>query len=259
MPILKHELEIDEGNDFNSSFTKLTSYDGVSEQFEIIFTDLVVNPPWTTYRIKSRALNEDGFYSEYSDFLIVAQGSVPSKPSKPKKNLLLSNGTSITVEWDPITSDTLSIYGYQLFADKGNDDELEMIFDGKDFPGWTQFTLTNVTSLKNYRFKVRAVNFNGFGDFSDIALLNTCTNPGFISPPTIVKISTAEVHVNWTKPINDGGCIIKGYNLEIDNNDGVFVPVDTDLETIAFVDNYVINTASKLAGKVYKIRITAIN
>lgn len=112
MPIVKHELEIDEGNDFNSTFTTLTTYDGLSDQFEIIFSDLVTNPPWTTYRIWSRALNEDGFYSEYSDFLIVAQGSVPSKPSTPEKNLLLSNGTSITVEWDPITSDTLSIYGY---------------------------------------------------------------------------------------------------------------------------------------------------
>lgn len=75
----------------------------------------------------------------------------------------------------------------------------------------------------------------------------------------IVKISTDEVHVNWTKPVNDGGCIITGYNLEIDNNNNVFSAVDTNLQTISFVDNYIIDTSSKVPGKVYKIRITAIN
>lgn len=180
-PIELHELEIDEGNDFDSAFSLLTSlYDGDSDVYEIVFTDLVLNPPRSTYRIRSRAKNIQGLYSEYSDFLIAAQGSVPSKPSTPVKNLLLSNGTSITVEWNPITTDTLSIYGYQLFADEGNDDTLMLVFDGKDFPGKTSFTMTNVSSQTNYWFKVRAVNFNGYGPFSDIAILNTCTIPGFI-------------------------------------------------------------------------------
>ena len=31
------------------------------------------------------------------------------------------------------------------------------------------------------------------------------------------------------------------------------------MRTIAFVDNYIIDTSSKIPGKVYKIRITSLN
>lgn len=68
IPIEKHELEIDEGDNFDSAFTTL-SYDGTSETYLI---DLSAKPPRTTYRIRSRAKNVDGVYSEYSDFLIVS-------------------------------------------------------------------------------------------------------------------------------------------------------------------------------------------
>jgi len=88
-----------------------------------------------------------------------------------------------------------------------------MLFDGKDFPGKTSFTVFNVSSKTNYRFKVRAVNFNGYGPFSNVTTLNTCTSPGFIAPPRIVSISTNQVQVNWTSPASDGGCLITGYEL----------------------------------------------
>lgn len=68
-----------------------------------------------------------------------------------------------------------------------------MLFDGKDFPGKTSFTVNDVSSKTNYWFKVWAVNFNGYGPFSDVAILNTCTSPGFIAPPKIVSISTSSV------------------------------------------------------------------
>lgn len=68
--------------------------------------------------------------SAFSDILIVALGSIPSTPAAPTKNLLFSNGTSIMVDWVPITGDTLSIYGYELWADSGHDGTYEMIFDG---------------------------------------------------------------------------------------------------------------------------------
>ena len=48
--ILKHYLEIDSGDDFDSAFTVLP-YDGVSETYEITLT----SPPRTIFRIRSRA------------------------------------------------------------------------------------------------------------------------------------------------------------------------------------------------------------
>jgi hypothetical protein len=127
--------------------------------------------------------------SQYSDVLIVALGSVPSTPSTPTKNLLLSNGTSIYVQWPGIVGDTLSIYGYELWADSGHFDAFNLIFDGKELPGVTSFLMTNVSYGLNYQVKVRALNFNGFGLFSPIALLNTCTSPSNIDLPEIISVS----------------------------------------------------------------------
>lgn len=46
----------------------------------------------------------------------------------------------------------------------------------------------------------------------------------------------------------------------MDNNDNTFVSVDpSNINDKAFIDNYIIDTSSKIAGKVYKIRISAYN
>lgn len=46
--------------------------------------------------------------------------------------------------------DTLSIYGYELWADSGNFDTFKLIFDGKELPGVTSFLMTNVSFGLNY-------------------------------------------------------------------------------------------------------------
>jgi len=82
------------------------------------------------------------------------------------------------VEWNYITGDTLDILGYRLYGDTGHNNELRMIFDGTNIPQVKKFLFDESVNLGMmvdpqlfYRFQVSAVNFNGEGTKSDIALL----------------------------------------------------------------------------------------
>lgn len=68
--------------------------------------------------------------SELSDELVFALGAVPSAPGVPTKSIELSTQDSILVQWAAVTTDTLNILGYKLYADSGHADELKLVYDG---------------------------------------------------------------------------------------------------------------------------------
>ena len=59
-----------------------------------------------------------------------ALGSVPSAPGTPTKNIPNSSKDSIMVTWTPVSSDTLNVLGYKLYADSGHVDAFHLVFDG---------------------------------------------------------------------------------------------------------------------------------
>lgn len=117
-----YELWMDTGDDLTSSFSQITAYDGLSSAYTMVSAD-GLGSPGTLYRLKVRALNEDVIYSDFSEVLVVALGSVPSAPSMPVKKVESSGSGKIALEWDPLTGGTLPIYGYRLYCDMGTDDE----------------------------------------------------------------------------------------------------------------------------------------
>jgi hypothetical protein len=61
---------------------------------------------------------------------VFALGAVPSAPGVPTKDIVLSTKDSILVKWTAVTTDTLKILGYKLYADSGHADELKLVYDG---------------------------------------------------------------------------------------------------------------------------------
>ncbi len=84
--IKKYELWLDDGDDLESDFHKVLTYDGLSQTHTLDKTLDSLGLPGTIYRLKYRAQNVDLVYSDYSKEVIFALGSVPSKPSTPVKN-----------------------------------------------------------------------------------------------------------------------------------------------------------------------------
>jgi hypothetical protein len=115
------------------------------------------------------------------------------------------------------------VLGYRLYADTGHRDEPRLVFDGTNLAETVEFLYDQASneglvpdSNLHYRFHVTAVNFNGEGSPSTVALLQTCTTPGTMATPAIASISSTAVGVTWTAPSNDGGCPITSYHIYSD-------------------------------------------
>jgi len=162
------------------------------------------------YRVKFRAKNVDGQYSEFSDELIFAFGPLPSTPTAPVKDSYESNRTAIALTWTKITGDTLPILGYKLYADNGYNDDFKLIFDGSNMPEINNFIYqsNSLNPFLKYRFYVTAINFNGESGPSPIAELRPCTDPSDLDKPYITSITQTLITISWTQPKSDGGCTI---------------------------------------------------
>jgi hypothetical protein len=190
--ITHYELFIDQGNDLTSEFRQLASYSQFQELFTLDKTNDGLGGPATMYRVKIRAVNEQAMTSDFSNELIFALGGLQSAPENLRKNDVQSSGTEIGITWDKVTSETLEILGYKLYANTGRNDQLRLIYDGSRNP---QKTTLDFSSLYNqgevvdhrlvYKFQVTAVNYNGEGVRSPIVFLKSCTVPSAMPKPIV--------------------------------------------------------------------------
>lgn len=85
VPISDYELWIDAGDNTLSDFHKVDAYTGFRQTYTLTKTVDGLGAPGTHYRVKFRAVNENGNFSPFSNELIFALGSLPAKPVKPRK------------------------------------------------------------------------------------------------------------------------------------------------------------------------------
>ncbi len=68
---------------------------------------------------------------------------------------------------------------------------------------------------------MRAINFNGFGVFSDELQQLVCLPPKILGAPTYLTSTQTSIEVGWAPPEFDGGCPIYTYELWRDDADGL--------------------------------------
>jgi len=151
------------------------------------------------YYFKLTAWNSKG-ESDFSDEIVVAASPLPTAPGAPYKVISKSSLTSIYVEWDYVLDNSSPIIGYKLFMDNGNDGNFELIFDGTGKPGLTGHLVTNLTTSKAYRFKVRSVNFNGDSEDGTEVTLYSCLPPLQLAAPKYVESTESTITLNWRLP-----------------------------------------------------------
>ena len=259
VPIKRYQLEIDAGDDLASSFNNVTGYSGTAMSYTLGAPEgLTVKG--TLYRVRIAAVNEDDVFSDYSEVLLVALGSLPSKPNTPSKDLAGSSENSILVKWDEVSGDTLTIQGYKLYADSGRADDFNLIFDGSNSPGIREFLFTGANVDLTYRFRVRATNINGDGPDSNIASLTSCTVPSSFPAPTILAVTDDSVTFSWSEPSSIGGCRITGYGIFWAVEGGTFAEYDSsNVNNKPFLTQYEIDLSGQTIGDVYQIYVKATN
>ena len=209
---MSYQLWIDDGQ--NGDFAEVTEFDQ-STNFEITTVQGVALTRGLVYRIKQRAQNVIGF-SEFSTIVEAAAVNVPPKVSSIRKVAALSSDSSITVEWDKPFVDAAELPGgrlthYQLYMDDGLFGNFTLV--NTEPTTVRQMTLNALAKGRAYRFKVTAFNYNGAGEFSDSYLFNACANPSHLSAPTLKSTTESTLTLEWSEPLENGGCPITGYYL----------------------------------------------
>lgn len=71
----------------------------------------------------------------------------------------------------------------------------------------------NVTGGASYRFKYRAQNFNGWGQYSEIAYIQAATIPGIPPAPIYVSSTATTTTLQFLEPEDLGGSPLTGFKL----------------------------------------------
>lgn len=122
--------------------------------------------------------------------------------------------TSVTINWTTLTTNAdiggTAITSYNLYWDNGTGTTSISLSDALT----TSFALTGLSGGTTYKFKVRAKNVIGYGDFSSTELSVTASAvPATPGSATVVQTSTNMV-ISWPEP-DDGSSTITAYTIKI--------------------------------------------
>lgn len=156
-----------------------------------------------------RAQNENG-WSPYSD--ANTSGAlveyVPKKMATPTSGLATLE-SQIEVDWVALAGlDTggATITSYNLQYDSGTNGItwIDVVGLTPAFTETSTILSSQITPGVTYKFKVRAANIHGFGDFSDVIAIKAAQKPSQMAAPvTSVDQLTGKLLVQWIAP-HDG-------------------------------------------------------
>jgi hypothetical protein len=220
-PVTALSLEINGGGTSNDAFSAVSSYDPAAMQeahtLNIIDDGLVHG---SIYKLRYRASNAEVGFGPYSDVVLVALNSVPPAPPSPARVESDCSNTSIAVSWpssEPSPAlEGNRITGYKLYAAREGSNIFSLVYDGTGFPQVTSTVIAGLAPGDLYDLRVSAMNFNGEGPASAVALRTySCVPPsGLRAPVRVPAESTAStITLSWSEPEATGGCPITGYAL----------------------------------------------
>jgi len=252
--ILDYELWI--GTE--SGFTICTTYDyslhGFS--FAVVATANSLTPG-SYYTFKFRSKNERG-YSDFSDILSVGLGPLPSQPTGLVRAIKGNGVSSIALDWNDLTGETLDVAFYSLFVDDGQGVIFTTAYQGSLSDAIVRDLMPGV----EYSFYVTATNFNGEGVRSDIIRLKSCIVPIGVHPPELLLTTIDSVRLRWTHPDSDGGCPVSSFSIITDL--GVFGAFTTDLDAASIANKpylfeHTFSLTSAETGKLLRFKLTVSN
>ena len=228
------------------------------------------------------AVNGDGASSRSpdSDDGVLYQDSPASAPTL--SSATATSTSAVTVAWTDMT-DASTAAGYNAITKY----KVEYRVTGSGSAGWAvsgetadgdtvSYSVTGLTTLTNYDFRVSAYNAFGYGPANnDASVVSTRTQGVPFAPakPTLTQASGSQnIVVNFAAPTDNGGAAIDTYKIEVRGQDGTtYVDMTSDCtETInsaataCTVTMTEIKTAMNTgtapsAGDQIKFRITAHN
>jgi uncharacterized protein len=122
----------------------------------------------------------------------------------------------------------------------------------------TEYTLNDSKASDIYRFRYRAMNVNGWSDFSPISHIKAATTPQRPPKPEFVDATSTTLTLSLQESTVDGGEVITEYELYV-NAGGSSVDFTKVLEYDGQSRLHTITDDLLTAGVVYKFKIRAVN
>jgi hypothetical protein len=172
------------------------------------------------YRLKLSAHNEVGEVPSTNYVEIVAASAPDAPATPPSQNFASTDIDRIRVEYSSLdtlaTNGGSSILGYDLWRDDGAGGDLATIYGERASTQsilalhYTDFSVVKGTT---YRYKYRARNINGWGDFSSEAYLFAAGVPSTPRAPSVLAVSDDEISLQLYTPADTGGNEVTAYEL----------------------------------------------
>ena len=151
-------------------------------------------------------------------------------PSAPRNLIAEAAGrTEIDLEWDaPRDEGASDITAYELeVSDDGRSgwDTVDDDIDDDD----REYTDDRLEPGTRYFYRIRAINDDGEGEWSDVA--NAITEGGRPGAPTDLRATADgrdEIDLSWKAPSDDGGDDITGYRIEVSTNGNSWDDLEDD-------------------------------
>lgn len=156
--------------------------------------------------------------------LFATSSALASAPQYAPDNIYITNidYTSITLSWTAVGADP-AISGYRIDRESPFGAGFTTIVANTGSTN-TTYTNTGLSSGVTYSYRVAAVNGDGVGPYTSVAIYATTLMPSF-SPParptlTATALSGSEVRLDWIAPFS--GQPITGYKIERGMGTGYF-------------------------------------
>src|SRR5437867_3533857 len=198
-----------------------------------------------TYFYKVRAVNR----AEQCRVSNEASATPPTIPSAPQNLQAAVGGKSITISWQPPSSNGGSaITGYKIYRSTSSGSETGYVTLGNV----TSYTNTGLTNGVTYFYKVRAVNSVGLSLLSNEASATPVSVPS--APQNLqATAGTSNVALTWNAPSSNGGSAITGYKIYTFTSSGSV----TGYVTLGNVTSY--TNTGLTGGTTYFYKVRAVN
>ncbi len=128
----------------------------------------------------------------------------------------------------------------------------------------TSMTITQgVVKGREYRFRYRCKNVNGWGAFSDVTYIRAAVAPAKPRAPRLISATATTMSLEFFKPEDTGGAEVKEFKLYINDGNDMNDPTDPVASYTSNALTHILNKATTdaylVSGKIYKLRFQAIN
>ena len=213
----------------------------------------------TTYYFRMRAVNSYGEGTSSAEISTITYDGLTAEPGPPGNLTTISGDRQVTLNWEASRAGASVVTGYEYQQSE---------IGGQFGSTWTsisggasvrEVTISNLTAMTTYYFRIRAINSYGVGAFEEIsAVAYDGPTPGPGSIRNLVATSgDHQVTLNWEEPSTMGASTIIGYEYQQSETSGQFGSTWTSISGGESIREIAI---SSLTGAItHYFRVRAIN